>query len=429
LSPAPLPGAGAEREELIRFLGRPGLRRLWQAARERLEALGGVRGSVRLAAAGDDERQALADLLGLPRLPRGELRVRLDQLDRALRESRFAVDLASALAALGGPLRDRTAERTREAHRREQLWDEAARHPAVGAWPLLAAWLAGLRASGLLPRLAAGGDERRLLGQALDVLGALATLAGNEGDVGGVRLPVLASGVLGASHALDPGGPAATLALSALAHRAERPPPRNAQERRQLWESAGVIADDLSCDVLTLRLAPLGGGGTGEGLRVLAAAGEPVWMTLRQLSAAGLAFPERLRVRVCENPVVVAAAADRWGPAGAPLVCVNGFANHAARTLLRHLARAGADLLYHGDFDWAGLRIANNLGESLPVRPWRFTAGDYRAALRAGGEPPRLQGPAVDASWDPELGRAMAEAGRAVEEEAVLADLLGDLAP
>ncbi len=417
-------GAGAEREELARFLRRTGFRRLWPAARQRLESLGGVRGTVRLAAAGEDERQALADLLGLATLPRGELRVALVRLDRALRESRFAVDLVSALAALGGPLRDRTAERASAVRRREQLWEDAVRHGVVAAWPALTDWLAALRVSGLLQRLAAGGDERRLLEQALAVLAALAALA--EGD-GGVRLPVLASGVLGASHALDSGSPAATLVLRALAHRARRPPPRGAQARRELWQSAGVIADDLSCDVLTLGVAPLDGGRTGEGLRSLAAAGEPVWMTLRQLSAARLSFPPSLGVRICENPVVVATAADRWGPACPPLVCVNGFANHAARILLRGLAGAGAELWYHGDFDWAGLRIANNLREALPVRPWRFTAADYRAALRTGGEAPRLQGPPVEASWDSELGKAMTEAGRAVEEEAVLDDLLSDL--
>ena len=43
--------------ELLRFLGRPELRRLWTEARGRLEHLGGPRGTVLLAGATDAERQ------------------------------------------------------------------------------------------------------------------------------------------------------------------------------------------------------------------------------------------------------------------------------------------------------------------------------------------------------------------------------------
>lgn len=400
-----------EPADFLRFLGRPELSRLWLGARDRLERLGGVRGTVRLPNASEQERGAVAGLLGLPRLPPGELRIPLGRLDRALRESRFGADLRAAMTLLGGPLRDRTAERAEERLRREELWAEAGSHPAVLARPALHRWLADLRAGGLV-------KDGQTLRQALAVLAAL-TPPREE-----VRLPVLASEVLGASHALDTGRPVATLVLRALAVLADRPPPRSARERRELWEAAGVITDDLSCDVLVLGLAPIGGGRTGEGLRAFAAAGEPVRLTLRQLAADGLTFPPDLTVRVCENPVVVAAAADRWGSDCAPLVCIEGFPNHAGRTLLTRLARHGADILYHGDFDWAGLTIANTLRETVPFQPWRFTAADYRAAFTSGSP---LRGRPVEAAWDPALSRAMAESGVAVEEETVLGDLLGDL--
>jgi uncharacterized protein (TIGR02679 family) len=430
------PAAAAD-PDLHRFLARPGFRRFWPAVRERVEALGGARGTVHLPDATGEERRAVADLLGLATLPRGELRVRLDRLDRALCASRFAVDLPAALAALGGPLRDRPGERIAAARRAEKLWDEAAAHPLLALQPELTGWLADLRATGLVRRLAGGligggvgdgtgggtgGGERRLLAQAFAVLAALAQ--GKDGE----RLPVLASRVLGGSHALDPGSPAATLVLRALARRAGQPPPATARERRALWEGAGVVTDDLSCAVLTVGLAPAGGGAIGESLRALAAAGEPAWITLRQLAAAGLAFGAGRQVRVCENPVVVAAAADRYGPASPPLVCLGGFPNHAARTLLRHFSARGAEVHYHGDFDWAGLRIANSLAETVPFRPWRFTAAAYRAALRSTVDPQPLRGNPAAATWDPDLGPALAEAGVAVEEEAVLEELLADLA-
>jgi len=406
-----------EREEIVRALTRPGLGRLWPEVRDRLERLGGPRGTVRLAEAGDDERRAVADLLGLAELPRGELRIRLDRLDRALRGSRLGIGLPAALEALGGPLRDLTGEREDERLRWQEIWDRAEAHPAVSIRPGLRRWLADLRGNGLLRRLAPE-KEGKLLDQALAVLALLPREA---------RLPVLASEALGASHALDPGRPMATLVLRALAVLADRPPPRSAAERRDLWESAGVIADDLSCDVLVLGLAPTGGGRIGEALRAFAAEGEPMRLTLRQLAGRDLRFPSPLVVHVCENPVVVSAAADRWGSDSAPLVCLGGYPNHAGRRLLTRLAHQGADLLYHGDFDWPGLQIANHLLKTVPIRPWRFTAPDYRRALETEAERPGLGDRPVAAQWDPDLAPAMEAAGVAVEEETVLEELLGDL--
>lgn len=414
-----------ETEELRRVLDRPELRRLWAEARDRMERLGGPRGTLLLSEGDEPERRMVADLLGLPRLPEGALRIPLDRLDRVLRESRFQVDLRTILELLGGPLRDRGGERARERDRRQKLWDDAAAHPVLAARPALQQWLDHLRAGGVLRRLAGRSDERLLLDQALAVLAALP----RTGPL--VRLPVLASRVLGDSHSLDSGRPVATLVLRALALEAGQPPPRNAAERRQLWEQAGVVADDLSCQVLALGLAPAGGGRVEESLRALAAAGEPARLTLRQLlnlQMGDLAVPPGLEVRICENPAVLAAAADRWGPVCPPLICLEGFASYAAQTLLARLARQGATFLYHGDFDWDGLRIANTLRETIPFQPWRFTAADYRSALAAGGERPPLLSRRVDASWDAELGPALAEAGVAVEEETVLDDLLEDLA-
>jgi len=302
----------------------------------------------------------------------------------------------------------------------ESLWAEAEAHPTFAVWPGLRAWLADLRSSGLLRRLAPGREEQ-LLKQALAVFSFLSK------PPDGIRLPALANEVLGTSHGLDPDRPVTTLVLRGLAAVADRPPPRSSAERRDLWNRAGVVENDLSCDVLVLNLAPVEGGLIGEGVRRFAEAGEPVRLTLRQLVGWDCALPSAPRVYVCENPVVVAAAADRLGAACPPLVCAGGYPNHAVLTLLARLARY-TGLHYHGDFDWDGLRIANRLLEAVPFRPWRFTAADYRAALAAPKERYELRARQVEAAWDPELASAMAEAGAAVEEETVLAELLGDLA-
>jgi uncharacterized protein (TIGR02679 family) len=237
----------------------------------------------------------------------------------------------------------------------------------------------------------------------------------------------LAAEALGDAHALDNGEPAATLVLAVL--RQAVPPgedgaaPDAAEEedRRTLWARAGVLVNELARPALVLNL-PLAGGGYLAG-----AAGEPAFASLRQLMRS----PPRLAVAgrtiyVCENPNLVAIAADRLGPSCAPLVCTDGMPAAAQRTLLAQLAQAGARLLYHGDFDWPGLRIANLVIGSFGAQPWRFGAADYTAATGiASGQ--ALTGSTVAAAWDAALAPAMQRHGLAIAEEAVAAALLPDL--
>ena len=111
------------------------------------------------------------------------------------------------------------------------------------------------------------------------------------------------------------------------------------------------------------------------------------------------------------------------------LVCLSGNPAAAGRTLLTRLHADGADLRYHGDFDWPGVAIAARV-HALGARPWRMTAVDYldaldrldpEAALPLDGTP----GPTL---WDPDLADAMREHGTAVHEESVLDVLLEELA-
>lgn len=103
------------------------------------------------------------------------------------------------------------------------------------------------------------------------------------------------------------------------------------------------------------------------------ALGEPGYLSLRRLLRSPPAWAVAdVTVYVCENPNLMAIAADRVGARCAPLVCTDGMPAAAQRTLLAQLAQAGARLRYHGDFDWAGLRIANHVMRTWEARPWRF---------------------------------------------------------
>lgn len=413
--------AGGEAARVRSLLGDARLAPLFEEVRRRLEETGGDARTVTLRGAPDETRAAIADLMGWGSVPGDPVRLGLDALDAALRESAAAVTVREAVERLSGPLRDLRGERRRRGAERERRWAEA--HAAIEAAgrPELGAWLDHLRRGGLTRAAGASGRPE-------DALLAGALRAALRLPAGGQLLPVFASEALGDPHALDAGsalGPLVLRAAAAIAGWPELPP--GAAARRQLWAAVGVDCDPLSANVLVLGLRPGGEGVLARHLREAAEAGDPRRVTLRELERSDLLFTAGATLYVCENPAVVAAAADALGPRSAPLVCSEGVPSTAVSRLLARVARAGALLRVRADLDWAGLRIARQLMTAGAAEPWRLGARDYERAVAAGRTGPPLAGRAAPAPWDAALAAAMAREGVSVPEERLLEALIADL--
>lgn len=414
--------AGDAGDRLHRLLGGEALAWLVRRARDRLETGRPPTGTVTLPAATPEHRRAIERLTGRAARSGSSLSVSLTEVDRILRASGAAPGgLAEAVARLHGPLRDLS----REQAERTAAWSAAFAplDAIVGNREELTGWRGWLDATGVVRRLAPEpGQARLLLKQVAAVLGRLPST--------GVPIGRLAAECCGDAHALDPGRPVGTLVLSAV--RALEGLPMAAEgtadSRRAAWAAVGVHLDELSSLVLCLGLpgdsrTPLG--------RMLAAcreAGQPAVLTLRQIRchAAPLLAPV---VRICENPVVVAAAADELGGRCQPLVCVGGQPSAAGRQLLELLAAGGAEFAYHGDFDWGGVRIASAVRSRVGWRPWHYDHLAYETAASAARPLAPLPGEPVATPWDPELAAAMRRRGIRIEEELTLDTLLQDLSP
>ncbi|MET8748609.1 TIGR02679 family protein [Streptomyces sp. NPDC004667] len=399
---------------LGRLLGDPALTWLVDRVRRRLEHQQPLTGQVSLSAPTEPQRAAAERLLGRSPGSGRSLTLRLDDVDAVLRRSGVSPDgLAAAVTALTGPVAPLAPAKEAEA----RAWHEAYTPLAALAdeMPPLAPWVVRLRGDGLIRRLVdAPAAAHTFLGEVAAVLRAL------PADPP-VSLPAFAARVLGAAHALDDDTPRATVVLAGIRALTGFPDGTGTEWRREAWASAGLLRDELSSTVLTLNLR-----GT-PALDWAADAGEPCVLTLRQLIRNPLAVSAPM-VRICENPTVLAAAADTHGGDCAPLVCLQGQPSAAALTLLRHLHRGGTTLRYHGDFDWGGLRIASALLRRVPWLPWRYTTADYRAAALAHPGGPPLTGRPAEAPWAPGLSDALEELGIRIEEETVLDALLSDLA-
>ncbi|EST37395.1 hypothetical protein N566_13260, partial [Streptomycetaceae bacterium MP113-05] len=338
----------------------------------------------------------------------------LDAVDAILRRSGVSPEgLAAAVVALTGAVPLRAEVRDAQ----DRAW-ETAYHPLDTLDAELGDWAVRVRKDGLVRRLASTpAAAGPLVDAAVRVLCALPVTPPTS-------RATFAARHLSHAHALDEGTPLAALVLSGIRALTTFPDGTGAEWRRAAWASAGLLKDDVSSTVLCLNLR-----GT-PALDWMADVGEPAVLTLRALTRGPSAsvVPAGRTVHVCENPAVLSAAADRFGRACPPLVCLQGQPSAAALTLLRALSAQGAELRYHGDFDWGGVRIATALRRSVPWHPWRYTATHYRVAVAGVAEPRELSGTPTATPWDPALAEAFAEHRIRVEEEMVLDDLLSDLA-
>lgn len=397
------------------LLGDPGLTRLVDRLEQRVRRGRPLTGQIALVAVTPAEQAAIARLLGRPVGMGQTASVPLEQVEAAVVKSGAASDLAAAVRALRGPIPATEFLRAMEAER----WELAFRplDAIVAVHPQLAGFAAEVRRDGLVKRGTADHIEGTdLIWDLVSVLTALPT--------GGESLAAFSARLLQDAHALDRGllrssVDRALIDLTGIEDDDEQPDLDLGPER---WAAVGVALDALSSSVLVHALPFDGSEPIGAALAALTATGQPTLVTLRMLIAG--ARPSAQEVFVCENPAVLAAAADAYGASSAPVVCVRGQPSAAAQRLLRLLADSGATLRYHGDFDWGGIRIANRIVERFGAVPWRYGTAEYRAADFGGR---RLSGVRAEAVWDPALADAIAARGTRIEEEQVLPELLPDL--
>jgi len=407
-----------EPDRLERTLGERGLQWVIGRIRRRLESGLPLQTKMALRFPTQQQRQALARLLGKPTTRSGAISVSLAELDALVRHAGLGSGLVEAVEALSGPIVNHRREQAEIAESWRILFEEAV-HLSDKRSPVVE-WLVELERSRLLARLTKGDVDygRGLLGHAVDIACRL--------PLSGTPIAELAATVTGDSHALDTGMPLSAILLRLISRLSGIEEWATPEGRRSAWASVGVIVDELSAPVLVLNLKASGDSELDRAANLHAQIGEPYRISTRQLLRRRLRFTAAVlggTVYVCENPPVVAAAAERLGKFCAPLICIEGQPKTAAHVLILQLREAGIDIAYHGDFDWPGLGIGNVMVRRYGSTPWRFGTADYQEAPKGKG----LRGQSIKASWDAALSIAMTESGKSVHEEAVLPTLLKDL--
>lgn len=390
----------------------PDLRVLWLAVQTRLERRGlSARGRVRTPAlASPATRLTVETMLGR----RLGATIDLEQLEAALVARGVGNDLAESLTVLGFPVSAASAQRRAERLGRRDTHDAV--RAMVESWPedWAVEWADEVVRAGLTRGMDSAAADEFVAGvrRVLDRL--------RHADAEGERLARtdLAATVLGSSHALD-NGTALEAACSRALARVHRGDPADP------WVASGVFTDQVSGAALTWAL-PVA---TGSALhRLVGEAGRlgiPLHLTREALTRYPVEVAARSTVLVVENPRIVEAAAHRAHPTG--VISTNGNPSGAVRLLLDQLLAAGARLIYHGDFDAAGLAICGRLA-ALGLEPWQMDAAHYVAAVAAaerdGVRLPDETRPIGPTPWDPSLREAVERHRRIVHEERLVDELL-----
>ncbi len=385
-------------------------------------------GKCRLSGLNEQQRRRIVELTGSS--SRGKtITVDLEVFQQVVHNTgRFDSLRQLVETAVGGPIENRRANRASYDAAWTSVWESAHRLVGETNVPFISAdglteCLQDLR-GGWLVR-ATRRDSRLaldLIQRALKILQQL--------PLEPTPLSIFAAEQTGDAHSLDQNQTLGRLVIKLLAAgscSSKNADLRRAGSRRILWESVGVVTDELSSSALVLNLPATGESLTDKMLRQHAADGMPCRVTFRHLRLFRPTFSSnqtRQPLYVCENPSVLAAAADRFGSRCPPMVCVEGQPGLTCWSILQMLHRSGFQLNYHGDFDWGGLRIANKLYEAFAFRPWRFSASDH-STVSSNHRP--LKPPAAEALWDADLADAIRSSGVAVEEESLIELLLSDL--
>ncbi|GAC1399849.1 MAG: TIGR02679 domain-containing protein [Ktedonobacteraceae bacterium] len=398
-------------QKAVAFFVHAGLIRLLEKLREKYIEVGDVGGQVIIEHSTPHERRELASFLGKAPFTSSSVRVRLGDVDAALRQSGFACTLPDVLHAFL-PDQPLVTRKERQAnHATHQSTFRAALQGSVlqvaeetYAYFWLTQGQHGVEWLYSRYKNVPKHEQEQQLHMVQLVAHALNQLPAPDKPE---RLALFAQRISGNPHALDADTSAGRLFLLALNDLAskrenevqvgteyEASTPRPSQDRMQelrLYAGVGLRVDTISSNVAVFHLMEAVDR-KGQIDALLHTAGDRVLLLpLRQILEWQSVVPAKHSIYICENPQVFEEVVERYQPrdTSPTFICTSGWPSVAALMLLDLLlAHSQENILYYsGDFDLKGLQIATYLMGRYPerCRLWHFDSDAYEVALQYGG--------------------------------------------
>lgn len=366
-----------KRMEAVAFFRSEPFHHLFSDFRNKYESLGRTGGSVSLKNYKKEEIQTVADFMGKDPDDIRKRRLSLSAFEKRLGATKFeSLTLLEILEAyFNEPITPRMQQAMQEEERVEKLFRTMEK-----TYPSLSFWVDVLREKPpstyvFYPWME---QEEEFL-QMVDTLDKAYRNMPGSGEW--ERLPKFSQRITRDPHAFDAGKKLGKLWLHLLSTDRGETTPKTAEAMTQLLETYGILRDDLMNFVTCANLLAKKEGEL-----------HPVWkeaynlqlvrnVPLREIVTVDEVFvPQGEKVYIVENSGVCSMLLDE--KPGAPIVSTQGQVKLAAWKLLDLLVESGVTLLYAGDFDPEGLRMAKLMKERYKenVVLWRMSCKDYETS-------------------------------------------------
>lgn len=377
------------------FKGNKGFERVFDKMKEKYKSLGGMGGTLVLQNLTQKEKEALTGFMKKDFLHRKSASIKIGEFQKALSKTRFAeLDLEEIMHAyFGHQILSNSEARDIYKEERDSFFCGIIckyRSTHAGRWLEYIFNSSENAYKTLMQRYES--DRQKLSSDVELVCNALNNLPCLNAQK--LRLPMFASLIARNPHVFDEGTPCGQLLIYGLMYRFNTQKPRNSQEKTELFYKAGILYDEVSNYVLCSGLKAYSNGRLHQGWEGFCNAGEPMLVSLSNLSKIDRVCSLSGKVFVFENPGVFSTLLDifcgkydkylyKSQELRVPLICTYGQLKLACFVLLDMLAAEGTLIYYSGDFDPEGLLIADRLkeryGKNLIL--WRYTAEDYDKSL------------------------------------------------
>lgn len=197
------------------------------------------------------------------------------------------------------------------------------------------------------------------------------------------RLAVFSSQISKNPHEFDDNADCGTLLMYGIVYFLDEKYPENAEDKAEILYKAGLIRDEISNFTTLSGLISYTEEGVHQGWEGFYKQGEPLQVSLWNISLLKKVLSPKGIVFVFENPTVFSEVLYKTSDIKPALICTYGNVKLASLILLDFLAKEGTKIYYSGDIDPEGLIIADKLkkryGENLYF--WRFSIDDYSKIL------------------------------------------------
>jgi len=361
------------------FKSNPGFKRTFESIRKKYKSLGSLGGTVVLNNLKEDEKEALTGIFRKDYYKKSTS-FKVEAFIKVLDNTKFNGVLFDRVLEgyYGGAILSNKEEKLiYETEKQEYFEEIIEKFKGTRAENWLVYFLNTKENAYRLANLKYDEDKLQLKKNLSYVCSGYNSLGFEEKSV--VRLALFSSNITKNPHSFDTNTECGNLLVYAICYGLELKYPENAEEMNEVLYKAGIIKDEVSNFTLCSGLLAYNNREEHLGWRGFYEQGEPLQVSIWNISKIDKVISPENKVYVFENPTVFSEVLYRIGNIKPSLICTFGNFKLASLILMDKLVKRGAQIYYSGDFDPEGIVMSDKLkqryGEKLVL--WRYTKEDY----------------------------------------------------